>query len=84
MDRVAGLRFPVQENVYLYCPVVKSHPTTDLIGTGGFLSSKYGRSRALIIFLLLVSRVIKPEALAARPVMSIKTAKLHCSWRATF
>jgi hypothetical protein len=63
-------------------PGCKSYPTTDLMGTGGFLPSKYGHSGVLIIFLLIVPRVIKREALAAPPVMSTKTAKLHCSWRA--
>ena len=62
-------------------PCCKSHPTTDLIGIEGFLPSKYGRSGTLIIFLLLVPRVIRREALAAVPVMSIKTAKLHGLWR---
>jgi len=66
-------------------PCCKSYPTTDLIGTGGFLPSKYGRIGVLIFFfILLVPWVIKREELAALPVMSTKTAKLHCSRHAAF
>ena len=75
---------PGSRTCLLLLPVCKSYPTTDLIGIGGFLPSKYGRIGALIIFLLLIPRVIEREALPALPVMSTKTAKLHYSWRATF